>query len=60
MHWHNNDYSYLSFLGLSHSMWGFLGQGSNLCHNSDPSHSSDVTSWILNQLSHQGTPYSYL
>ena len=29
------------FIGGSYSMWKFPGQGSNSCHSSDPSHSSD-------------------
>ena len=27
--------------GCAHNTWKFLGQGLNLCHSSDPSHSSD-------------------
>ena len=34
---------FLSFFGHIHVMWIFLGQGLNLCHSSDPSHSSDNT-----------------
>ena len=29
--------------GHTYSMWNFLGQGSNLCHSSDPRHCSDST-----------------
>ena len=31
------------FFGYTHSMWKFLGQGSNLCHRSNPSCWSDNT-----------------
>ena len=37
-----NTLFYLYF-GFTHSMCKFLGQGSNLCHISDPNHSSDNT-----------------
>lgn len=33
----------LMFFGHSHSMWKFPGPGSNLCHSSGPSLSSDNT-----------------
>ena len=38
-------------------MQKFLGQGSNLHHRRNPSHSSDMC-WILNSLCHQETPHS--
>ena len=36
------------------SIWKFLGQGSNLCHSSDPSHGSDNCQ-VLHLLHHRGT-----
>ena len=33
----------LFFFGHTCGMWKFLAQGSNLCHGSDPNHSSDST-----------------
>ena len=38
-----NDLVFVGFFGHAHSMWKFLGQGSNLCHGSDPSCCSDNT-----------------
>lgn len=43
------------FFGCTHGIHKFPGQGSNLGHSSDPSCYSDNT-WILNPLSHKGTP----
>ena len=34
------------FFGHSHSIWKFLGQGSNPCHSSNPSHCSDTTRFL--------------
>ena len=42
-----------SFIIFSHGMWKFPGQGSNLHHGNDLSHSSD-NAGILNPLGHQG------
>ena len=38
---HDLIFIYL-FFGHTHSVWKFLGQGSNSCHNSDPSQCSDT------------------
>ena len=34
------------FFGPAHGTWKFLGQGLNLCHRSDLSHSSDNTGFL--------------
>ena len=34
------------FFGHPYGMWKFLGQRSNLCHSSSPSHCSDIRSLI--------------
>ena len=43
------------FFGYTCGMWKFSGQGLNPFPSSDLSHCS----WILNPLSHKGTPYLY-
>ena len=49
--------SYMGFFVCLHpGMWNFPGQESNPCHRGDQSHSSEC--WILNLLSHQGTPWT--
>ena len=52
---YNNRFFLFSFcFGHPHSIWKFLGQGSNLDHRSDPSWCSN--NWILNLLQHTRIP----
>ena len=37
------NFFFFLFFGCTHSMWKFQGQGLNMSHSSDPSHSSDNT-----------------
>ena len=41
----------LSVFGCTHGTWKFLGQGLNLCHSRDPSHSSDNAGSLTTRLS---------
>ena len=47
---HSNFFFFFFFFGLASSMQKFLGQESNLCHSSNPSHRSDntgsLTCWV--------------
>ena len=47
-------FCFLDFFGHTHSVWKFLGQGSNLSHSFNLCH-SQCHSWIPNQLHHKGT-----
>ena len=49
------EYSFVVVVvAYAHGMWKFLGQGSNLCHSCNQSHSSDNTGslncWALREL----------